>query len=410
MNLPVLEAQLPKSNPRVAVMSMRNIERHVSRACGYEFEDMICDELDFAHLVAPEPATGPRAPLMRQMRNRLTQNFGPRPVFDVLNTGVGKAQMEADVDLFFFSAALPRDLIELSNVRDWRKRSRFAVCWMQELWAAGIPLQKKTLDILNQFDHVICSFHHTIEPLRERLSVPVTYLPWGIDTELFCPYPNPPQRTIEVAGIGAIPDATEKALVRHADEVGTTFLYQTVFGPSAIQSHKAHRHNFAGQLKRSEFFLCYLAKFANAQRNQQVEFGLRYIEGVAAGAVVLGDPVDNPAFQEHLGWTDSLIRLDSSETRPQDLIRALKAQPERLAAARRRNVANALLRHDNVYRWQEVLKIAGLPTTPAMRQRQNRLQALADAVLSEEEDGGDFSAQHGVSAVSSSRGSELSVG
>jgi hypothetical protein len=36
-------------------MSMRNIERHVSRSCGYEFEDMICDELDFAQLVAPGP-------------------------------------------------------------------------------------------------------------------------------------------------------------------------------------------------------------------------------------------------------------------------------------------------------------------------------------------------------------------
>jgi hypothetical protein len=375
-------------------MSMRNIERHVSRSCGYEFEDMICGELDFAELVAPGPSTGPLAGPMRSLRNRLTANFGPRPAFGALNAGGGRVHMETDVDLFFFSAALPRDLAELSKVPNWRKRSRFAVCWMQELWIAGIPLQKRTLDVLNQFDHVICSFHHTVEPLRERLSVPVTYMPWGIDTELFCPYPNTPARTIEVAAIGAIPEATEAALVRHADETGTTFLYQTVFGPSSIKSHKAHRHNFAGQLKRSEFFLCYLAKFDNAQRDRQVEFGLRYIEGVAAGAIVLGDPVDNPAFQEHLGWTDSLIRLDSTETRPEELIRALKSQPERLAAARTRNVVNALLRHDNVYRWQEVLRIAGLPETPALRQRQNRLEALADAVLREDETGSLAAEEH----------------
>jgi hypothetical protein len=324
---------------------------------------------------------------MRGLRNKLTANFGPRPAFGALNAGAGQVHLEEDVDLFFFSAALPRDLAELSNVPNWRKRSRFAVCWMQELWTAGIPLQKRTLDILDQFDHVICSFHHTVEPLRARLSVPVSYIPWGIDTELFCPYPNAPARSIEVAAIGAIPEATEEALVRHADETGTMFLYQTVFGPSAIRSHKAHRHNFAGQLKRSEFFLCYLAKFANAQRDQQVEFGLRYIEGVAAGAIVLGDPVDNPAFREHLGWTDSLIRLDSTETRPQEVIRALKAQPERLAAARSRNVVNALLRHDNVYRWRDVLGIAGLPETPALRQRQNRLEALAEAVMRDDDTG-----------------------
>ncbi len=385
-------------------MSMRNLERHVSRSGGYEFEDMICEELDFARLIAPEPATGRQAAPVRSLRNRLTANFGHRAAFDVLNTGMGKACLDADVDLFFFSAALPRDLAELSNVPDWRKRSRFAVCWMQELWIAGIPLQKRMLDVLNQFDHVICSFHHTIEPLRERLSVPVSYLPWGIDTELFSPYPDPPTRSIEVAGIGALPEATEQALLRHADETGSFFLYQTVFGSAVVKSHREHRYNFAGQLKRSEFFLCYLAKFDNAQRDRQVEFGLRYIEGVAAGAIVLGDPVDNPAFREFLGWTDSLIRLDSGETEPEAVIKALKAQPDRLAAARRNNVVNALRKHDNVYRWQEVLKIAGLPETPAMRQRQNRLEVLADAVLRDAEDGGTTGGKHGVYAASRSAG------
>lgn len=380
MSLPAPQIQPPNIEPRVAVMSMRNLERHVSRSCGYEFEDMICEEFDFARLVAPAPALGKQYAPLRSLRNRLTTNFGHRAAFDALNVGVGKARLDEDVDLFFFSAALPRDLAELANVPNWRKRARFAVCWMQELWIAGISLQKRMLDVLDQFDHVICSFHHTVEPLRKRLSVPVSYLPWGIDAELFCPYPDPPARSIEVAGIGALPEATERALVRYADETGSFFLYQTVFGPSVTRSHREHRHNFAGQLKRSEFFLCYLAKFDNAQREQQVEFGLRCIEGVAAGAIVLGDPVDNPAFRKYLGWTDSLIRLDSGETEPEAVIRALKAQPDRLAAARLNNVVNALRRHDNVYRWQEVLKIAGLPETPAMRQRRDRLETLADAI------------------------------
>jgi hypothetical protein len=69
------------------------------------------------------------------------------------------------------------------------------------------------------------------------------------------------------------------------------------------------------------------------------------------------------------------------------VIRALKAQPERLAAARSRNVVNALLRHDNVYRWRDVLGIAGLPETPALRQRQNRLEALAEAVMRDDDTG-----------------------
>lgn len=379
MSLPVPQTQPPNTTPRVAVMSMRNLECHVSRSCGYEFEDMICEEFDFARLVAPGPATGKHAARARSLRNRLTTNFGHRAAFDVLNTAMEKACLGADVDLFFFSAALPRDLAELSNVPDWRSRSRFAVCWMQELWTSGIMEQKRMLDILNQFDHVICSFHHSIEPLRKRLSVPVSFLPWGIDTELFCPYPNPPARSIEVAGIGAVPEATERALVRHADETGSFFHYQTVFGPSVTKSHREHRHNLAGVLKRSEFFLCYLAKFDNAQRVRQEEFGLRYIEGVAAGAIVLGDPVDNPASREFLGWTDSVVRLDSDATEPEAVIKDLKAQPDRIASARINNVVNSLRTLDSLYRWQDILKIAGLPETPAMRERQNRLDALADA-------------------------------
>lgn len=359
---------------------MRNLERHVSRASGYEFEDMICEELDSAQIIAPRPGRSRTSVLRRSLRNQAMMQFGHPSSFDVFNAGMGKAQLDADVDLFFFNPALPRDLAELSNVPNWRKRSRFAICWVQELWITSIAHQKRMLDILDQFDHVICSFHHTMEPLRKRLAVPVTYLPWGVDAELFCPHPNRPSRVIEVAGIGELPEATEKALIRHADDTGSFFHYQTVFGPAEAKSHKVHRHNYAGLLKRSEFFLCYLAKFMNNQRDRQIEFGLRYIEGVAAGTVLLGDPVDNPVFEKFLGWTDSVIPLDAASTEPETLIKALKAQPERISEARRNNVANALGKLDHLYRWQDILKIAGLSETPGMARRKSRLQALSNMV------------------------------
>jgi hypothetical protein len=382
MNLLLPEKDLGQNDsieqPRVAVMSVRNSESHVSRTCGYEFEDIICEELDFARLIQPAP--GRQTLLQRQLRNFAGRRLGDSRILDLLNVGADKASLGADVELFFFSAAQPRDLTQLSLVPDWRDRSRFAVCWMQELWARDITKSNHLLDILNRFDHVICPFHHSIEALRQRLSVPVSFMPWGVDAELFCPFPNPPRRVIKVAGIGVVPKPTERALVRYADETGTFFHYQTIFGPSVAQNHREHRHNYAGILKRSEYFLCYLAKFTNTERGIQREFGLRYIEGVAAGTIMLGDPIDNPAFEEWFGWPDSIIPLATGDAEPEVLIRQLDADPERLAAARRNNLVHALLKLDNLYRWREILDLAGMKETDAMRKRGERLQALAEMV------------------------------
>jgi hypothetical protein len=43
----------------------------------------------------------------------------------------------------------------------------------------------------------------------------------------------------------------------------------------------------------------------------------------------------------------------------------------------RRNAAEALLRHDWVYRWKEILRIAGLAPSPEMDARERRLKELA---------------------------------
>ena len=74
-----------------------------------------------------------------------------------------------DFELFFFSAAQLRDLAALSSMPDWREKSRFAVCWLQELWADDISDRNRMFDLLEQFDHVICPFYHSLEPLQKRL-------------------------------------------------------------------------------------------------------------------------------------------------------------------------------------------------------------------------------------------------
>jgi hypothetical protein len=363
-------------SPRVAIFSLRHAENHVSRACGYEFEDLIASELDDALLLSPRYEGMSRLAL--KAKRWIARHSTVMPSFGF---NAAPSLLDQDVDLFFFSAAQFRDLDCLETVKNWRKRSRFAVCWLQELWIADIPRLGARVDALNMFDHVICPFHFSTEALRDRLSVPVTYIPWGVDTEVFCPWPTPPHQAIDICGIGAVAPATHANLIDYADRTGKFYFYNTVQGRATMDSHQAHRHNYAGTLKRSKYFLTYKAKIGQTdERLAQEEFGLRYFEGIAAGAVLLGDRIESPAFTENFGWEDAVIEMPYSAPDAGAFIDQLNTEPDRISAARSRNVIHALARHDHLHRWQEVLKIAGMDALPKLQVRQEKLAGLSAMV------------------------------
>ena len=359
-------------SPRVTVFSLRAIEKHVSRACGYEFEDMIVEDLDDAVLLAPGASRFSR--FVMRAKGKIAQ-YLPYVAKISLYRKTGTADQGSD--LFFVSVAQPRDLNYLDLAIGWRENSRFAVCWLQELWASDIRRYGHRLDLLNSFDHVICPFYHTTEYLSARLSVPVTYMTWGTDTALFNPFPNPPRRVIDICRIGEMPSQTHDALLDHADQTGTYYSYSTVNGLMTAPSHRAHRRNYAGILKRSKYFITYLAKVAQtAERIAQEEFGLRYIEAVATGAVMVGDRPSNPAFTEYFGWEDSVVEAPHGSSDMLPVIKALDADPARVERIRRRNICEALHRHDHLHRWEKVLQIAGLEERPQMAIRRARLDDL----------------------------------
>ncbi len=365
------------AEPRVAVLSTRDIYDHVSASGGYTFEDAIAADLDQAIHLSPRQKPLPASAVLKfatrarnwfSRRNVITRNRAPN---------LTPAPLDRDVDLFFFHPARTGDLKTLHAVRNWRKKSRFAICWLQEIWAHNLPHLNGLRDELNRFDHVICPLYQTLEPLREWLDVPVTYLPAAVDTELFCPFPSPPARAIDITNIGGADPWTHEELIAYAERTGKYYSYDTIRGYAGMASHIAHRRNYAGMLKRSKYFLSYIAKVDRpGQRGAQEEFGPRYIEGAAAGAVLLGDRPQNAAFREYFGWEDAVIDAPYPSHGISDIIEALEADPARVAAIRRRNIIEALSRHDHLHRWRRVLEIAGLPPTPKLTLRQARLDRL----------------------------------
>lgn len=360
------------AHPRVAILSLREVETHVSRANGYNFEDVILSELDEAHLF-PVHSGGSRLAL--RLGNWMNRKNVPIPV-PGLKTMV--VPLESDVDLFFFNPAMIRDLQYLAAAGPWRERSRVAVCWLQEVWIQQIAALEGFFGVLNRFDHVIVPFHHSTAALASRLTCPVSYLPWGVDTELFCPFPHPPGRVIDICRVGNMAPETHADLVAYADATGRFYAYDTISGRFGTPSYAAHRRNFAGMLKRTKYFPAYVAKVAATEhRGNQQEFGTRYVEGVAAGTVLLGDRVANPAFETWFDWPDAVIPTPYGARDLPDLIESLEADPERVTAIRMRNVTEALRRHDHLHRWERILQIAGLSPLPKLERRRARLADLA---------------------------------
>jgi hypothetical protein len=133
----------------------------------------------------------------------------------------------------------------------------------------------------------------------------------------------------------------------------------------------------ANLAKRSRYFLVAPGKINSPETKGQIEIGLRYFEGSAAGAVLLGQAPDCEPFRRLFGWPDSVIEIKPDGSDVRDVLESLAKQPERLSEISRRNAAEALLRHDWGYRWSEVLDIAGLKPTPELEARKRRLRELA---------------------------------
>jgi hypothetical protein len=112
----------------------------------------------------------------------------------------------------------------------------------------------------------------------------------------------------------------------------------------------------------------------------QIEVGYRYYEGAAAGTVMVGQAPECQPFRDMFDWPDAVIEIQPDGSDVEDVLSDLAAHPGRMLEISRRNAQGALLRHDWVYRWKEVLRIAGLTPAPALEAREKKLKELAGSL------------------------------
>jgi hypothetical protein len=364
-----------RETPRICMPSGRNFSRETFLCGHYEAQDILAD-VDDVDLVCPETGRGHNF-RKRWQAWRMYRDISGRGVF--ANPGLKTSKLNCEYDLFLARCQTERELPHINAIEVWKDHCKKSVCWIDELWAATIPKAKHWLHAFRQFDHIFTGCLGTVGPLSEAIDRPVHWLPGAADTLRFTPYPDAPARAIDIYSIGRRREGIHQQLLQAARRREIFYIYDTFQGSLAnVYDHREHRDYFANVAKRSRYFMVAPGKVDSFGENQgQSEVGHRYCEGAAAGAVLLGQAPHGEAFQQMFPWQDAVIPVESDGSDIMDVVAELASDPERVSAASRRNAVGALLHHDWVYRWKEILKVAGLEPSPRMCARERRLQELA---------------------------------
>lgn len=391
MGLPKYGISSKAELARVLVISNREFAPVVSRCLRYEFEDLV-GMVDRADLVTPTDTADPDAaatPTESAIRTlqRLAAKIARRLAVKFDGDFAGRVtrrfhqELGHDYELLFVSTQAPADLYNFSPPARWLSTARTSMCYIEELYVDDVPLLGNLVGLLRQFDHILLGERDTVEPLARATGRPCHFLAPSTDTVKFSPYPNAPKRVIDVYAMGASQrPEIHRALLSLAETRGWYYAYDTM-GNARVASHTAHRTRLADMIKRSRFFVTTAARWYDSERTgEQQELGLRYFEGAAGGAVLVGDVPDNDSFDEYFGWQDSVVPLPHDAEAAKKVILELDADPVRLERISKTNVVNSLRRHDHVYRWGQVLALAGLPETDEMRSRREMLEVMAGSI------------------------------
>ena len=367
------------TNPRICMPSGRNFKKETFLCGHYEAQDVLA-EIDDVDLICLEPGRGYKFK-DRWQRRLIFRDVTRRLVF--ANPGLQKVKLSREYDLFLVRCQTEKDLPDVNAIEGWKDRCKTSVCWIDEIWAAALPADRYWLHVLNQFDHVFTTCFGSVSPLSQALGRPIHWLPGGVDALRFTPYPNPPTRVIDVYSIGRRQEGIHRRLHKAAKRSELFYMHDTFQASlSEVYDYREHRDHFASVAKRSRYFMVAHGKVdAIGEHKGQSEVGHRYYEGAAAGTVLIGQAPRTESFGQLFPWPDAVIEVQPDGSDVIEVLSGLDSNPARFAEAAQKNAVGALLRHDWVYRWKELLRIAGLEPSRRALARERQLKALAATIF-----------------------------
>ena len=365
---------------RICMPTSRHIRRRAYQCGLYEAQDVL-RAIDDVDLICLEPNRGFQFK-ERWQRRLLFRDVSRKLVF--LNPGLRTVTLTREYDLFVAVCQNYLDLLYINAIDGWKDHCKTSVCWLDEAWLADIPRGKCWKHALSQFDHVFVGCSGTVASLSAAIGRVCRWIPAGVDTIRFSPYPNPSPRVIDVYSIGRRRECIHRALLDAAARREIFYTYDTFPAMANLEpyDHQQHRDLYANVAKRSRFFMVAPGKMDLFDETRgQVEIGYRYYEGAAAGVVMIGQPPDCQPFRETFNWPDAVVRIEPDGSDVLDVLADLRSKAGRLETISQRNAAEALLRHDWVYRWKEILRVAGIEPSARLTERERRLRELASLAI-----------------------------
>lgn len=381
-----------QESSRVLIASMREVATLVAYCNLYEFEDVISNlvEADVIKFSRHGEFDSYRR-IYKALNKTIASESTARKITNWARKKKDLQSVEREYHLFLVSFNSPYDLFMLFSLKDWRKRCRKAVCYIDEFWKNDIPKSQYLLNLLKDFDHIFLGTQQCVEMLGEITGRPCTYLPPSVDTLKFCPAPLKPQRSIDVCNLGRRSPIIHQSLIEIAEKGQLFYYYDTITAPKVtnsskqitfnVNNHREHRLLLANLLKRSRYFFANRARVNEPDITQSTdEISCRFFEGAAAGTIMLGEPPRNEEFKKYFDWPDAVIQVPFNSQEIVSIITELETQPQRLERIEKNNIINSLLRHDSVYRLEEIFGKVGLELTAGMLSRKYKLKSLANSL------------------------------
>ncbi|MEM6253738.1 MAG: glycosyltransferase [Cyanobacteria bacterium P01_D01_bin.156] len=369
-----------KDSLRILVISVRGFRSQIANCSIYEFEDVLC-ELEGARLYAPNhefeiPRRVYRLAKYATGSDHIARTIAPFPA-EVL--------LEEDYDLLLAVLDNPWQIHLMEAIKNWQDRCRYTACFIQETWKPSFDDWRLAYEPFKNFDHIFSGTAHCVETLANAAGVPCEYLPPGVDTLKFCPYPNPVERNIDVCCVGRrLPQAHQSLFAKSQQDHSFFYYFDTIKSKSLeVDNAREHRTKLVSLLQRSRYNITAPAKFNSLKETGGAqEIGTRFFEGTAAGTVLIGMPPRGDLFPRCFDWEDAVIKVDVNQHDVVDVIHELNTHPDWIENISRNNIVNSLRKHDWSYRWRRILAPFDLQPSSAVIRREQYLRDLACTIES----------------------------
>lgn len=361
------------------VVSNRNIHASPHYAHIYALEDILRDSCN-AKIVSPRARaltksvqTSSLNPAVKSyLRRAIRKSVGLlEPVSEVPEFTAG------DTNVLFVIAMNGADLITLTSLKDWRSKFDLVVSFVYDAW-----LLKSFPDFTNQLDHLFVPVADLVEPLSKLFGISVSHWPHGAD--VLARGSKNIVRPIDIASYGRVPSEYHSRLIELSEQGDRFFYYRQVPETSILYPDQPytlrrldhqHRTLLSNILSHSKSTLAFdftyttkgVVELPNHRRHPSYSYrkpvlALRWLEGLAAGAAIVGKRPPSPEADELLNWTDATIELPDDVDRGVDALLRLVRDDERVMAINRRNYWNTLARHDHRWRLAAAFERLQLPT------------------------------------------------